>query len=269
MSCFYLKSLETTVKLEPVNFGDWTYDRKTYLPSSDEEIDLDMSLFRDDTEAVVEDEIKRRFKGKIVNSYWGGKCCEVFDISQKKVSCFFKSAMSADFVINHALSRSLMAFQIVLDMIFLHAACIIMEGKAILFIAPSGGGKTTLSLLARDAGFRVLNDEYCVVKQKNGSFFTGVFPVNIGTQDPDKVWEIEAVYFLEKSDKNRTSTISTIEAIQRSMPEALQHYRNTIPEEHKTEGRKRVFAFLSSMLDTVDFKLLDFTKSAEVFKCLK
>lgn len=269
MSCFYLKSLETTVKLEPVNFDDWTYERKAYLPSSGEEIDLDMSLFRDDTETVVEDGIRDRFSGKIVNSYWEGKCCEVFDISQKKVSCFFKSAMSADFAINHALSRAIMALQNVLDIIFLHAACIIIEGKAFVFIAPSGGGKTTLSLLARDAGFKVLNDEYCVVKQKDGSFFTGVFPVNIGTQDPDKVWEIKKIYFLKKSDKNETSTISPIEAIQRSMPEALQFYRNTIADEYETEDRKRVFGFLSCMFDTVDFKLLDFTKTAEVFKCLK
>ncbi|MFC1570503.1 hypothetical protein ACFL4E_01840 [Candidatus Omnitrophota bacterium] len=257
------------MKLEPVNFDDWTYGRKAYSPSSGEDIDFNISLFRNETESSVEKEIRERFRGKSINAYWKGRCCEVFDISQKKVSCFFRSVLGVDYVVNHALSRSLMAFQNVLGMIFLHAACIIVEGKASLFIAPSGGGKTTLSLLARDAGFKVLNDEYCVIKQKNGSFFTGVFPVNIGTEYADKVWEIEKIYFLRKSNRNEVSVILPTEAMKRSVPEALQHYRNTILDEHQIEDRKRVFGFLSSMFDTVDFKLLDFTKSTEVFKCLK
>jgi len=59
-------------------------------------------------------------------------------------------------IINYAVSR-------IEESLWLHGACLAKNGELIFFIAPSGGGKTTLSLAFVANGLRLLTDDVIVI----------------------------------------------------------------------------------------------------------
>ncbi len=177
--------------------------------------------------------------------------------------------MSLDFLLNHGVNRSFLAYQSMLDIIFLHTASVVVDDKAHLFIAPSGGGKSTICSLAQENDLGVLGEEFCAIKKDGDKFYAGLFPCFTPYIDPYKEWEIGGVFFLSKSEIDRISSISVIDAIRKAMPEATCFYTEHVPKDKRAHHKKHIFNFLEAMFENVDFKMFDFRKHPEAFLCLK
>jgi hypothetical protein len=88
------------------------------------------------------------------------------------------------------------------DGALVHAAAAVVDGKAVLLVAPSEGGKTTVSGLLAQAGIPILSDETIalrVARGHNGIDAYGTFFWS-GPELPtlQGAWPVHAVAFLEK-----------------------------------------------------------------------
>jgi len=265
---FYLKVLGAVVRFNFLNFEDMPCLYVLSDTNIDGEIDLAVYIFKDHQGSIIKRLRKGRVRGS-VRKEQGKLYCELFNNEKRKTFCFFEHGLPLDMVIHQAINDSFLVFQSVLGMIFLHSASVVMGDKVYLFIAPSGGGKTTISSLARENGLCVMSDEFCAIKRNRNRFYAGLFPWHVRSFGPDEEWEVGGVYFLNKSDANRISPLSVIEAIRRAMPQATSFFHNHIPRNEKASYRESVFNFLSSMFENIDFKLLDFKKNPDVFPFLK
>jgi hypothetical protein len=160
-------------------------------------------------------------------------------------------------------------FQEELGVFFFHAASVVIGGKAYLFPAPSGGGKSTISRLAEKKGINVIGDDTCVVKRKGRKFFVSAYPLLAFPAEEENVWELDSVLFLEKSKKNGIKRMSSVEAMKRAIPEAMCFSsKGMMVTPLRERYSKYIFWSLSSMFDSVRFGALSFSKSGGVFSCL-
>ncbi|MFH1878108.1 MAG: hypothetical protein ABH883_04815 [Candidatus Omnitrophota bacterium] len=265
ISTYLLRFLETDIRISFSGF----YEKPCFFslsPARDNEIRADMNiiLYRDSFESAeyingtngLSPELER---------IDGGKYCEIFSVEDRTVKCFFEKSFSIDFILNRLINKAFHAFQEYLDVILLHSALVISGGKTFLFVAPSGGGKSTLCAYALEKGRTVLSEEMCIVKKKDSAFYARRFPFCVAEYDAEVLQKVGGIFFLNKSEKNSLSKISVLEAFQRAVPEATS-YRYDYGS--RASYRKHVFGFLNMMFENLGFHLLDFTKSAEFLSCL-
>jgi hypothetical protein len=267
MKQYILKTLDTSIGL---NLGESDYlpDVYKFTPKSTEHtVDLEIDLHRDNGGKVFDKVEWGRLAGCIRKTP-EGRYCEIFDIEEKKAVCFFENEKILSYLIGHMVNRSLHIFQNFLDMIFLHASSVVIGDKACLFVAQSGGGKSTIASLAEENGYNVLGDDLCCVKRSKDKYYTKVYPSTVAFDDTGAEKEVKAVFFLNKAKENRIRDISIADAVRMAMPEATTFYYDKSAEENMIDYRSHVFQFFSSMLKNVDFGLLDFNKDGKVFSCL-
>ncbi|MBD3296947.1 MAG: hypothetical protein GF392_06215 [Candidatus Omnitrophica bacterium] len=180
---------------------------------------------------------------------------------------FFEESLNEEYVFNRALVMSFAVYQDVLQSIFLHCAAAAKGGDAFLFVAPSGGGKTTISRIAADRGFTVLDDEACVVRRDRGVYRVSAFPFRHYTAESGGM-SVKGIYFLEKAREEFFSGISVLEAMKRGIPEATCLYKNLIPVDQVPVKASHVFSFMEKMIREVDTGILGFSPGGEVMKCL-
>ncbi|GEM_PF-3359891 len=262
------KILETTIRFNFLNFNDMPPLFDLTVAGGDTRPDLDIYFFKDKQGLGI----KRISRGRMAGSakkFQGKPYCEIFNFRKKRFFCLFEDAISLEAVMNYAVFRSFFVFQSILDMLFLHSASIIMGDKVYLFVAPSGGGKSTISSFAEEKDLRVLSEEYCVIKRRNNRFFAALFPSGLPSLHSREKWEIGGVFLLNKADANRASGISIIEAIRRTMPEATSFFHDLVPQAEKANYRRNAFSFLDSMFQSVDIRLLDFRRDPSIFSYLR
>lgn len=97
----------------------------------------------------------------------------------------------------------------------LHACAVLDCENASLFIAPSGGGKSTIARIAIDNGLSVLNDERVLACSKNGKIFVSNTPWygevrSLLTGN----FFVKNAFFLQKTRYNSIYTIDNKQAIQ-------------------------------------------------------
>ena len=92
------------------------------------------------------------------------------------------------------------------DGLFFHSSALMLDGKAYLFSAPSGTGKSThTALWQRHFGGRVqmINDDKPIIRKKGGVFYVYGTPwmgkADIGTNTKAPV---KAVYILQRAEEN-------------------------------------------------------------------
>lgn len=268
MTQYVLKTLDTSIGLN-LEGSDALPDVYKFAPRArGRAVDLEIDLYRDNKGDVFDKVAWGKLSG-CVKKTPEGRYCEIFDIKNKKAVCFFENEKILGYLISHMVNRSLHIFQNFLDMIFLHASSVVIGDKACLFVARSGGGKSTIASFAEENGYSVLGDDLCCVKRKKDGYYTKVFPSAVAIDDTGAEKEVEAVFFLNKARENRIKDISVLDAVRMAMPEATTFYYDKSAEENMIDYRSHVFQFLSSMLESVDFGLLDFNKDGKVFSCLK
>lgn len=80
-------------------------------------------------------------------------------------------------------SMTLFAVQRLTRVVAVHSAVFVHDGRAIVVPAESGGGKSTLTMVAADAGVKVLTDEYALLDPATGLVSGWRRPVRILRDD--------------------------------------------------------------------------------------
>jgi len=134
----------------------------------------------------------------------------------------------------------------------LHASAVIRKGKAYLFVAQGGGGKTTAANLSRR--LRVLDDDVVVVRKVRKSFLA-FSPAYLQNQKTDRLYvqkgyPVKAVFFLKKAKEISFVQISKPEVFQETLLYHIHNFR--ILDDYSA---RRVF-----------FTAYEFFKSVPVFE---
>jgi hypothetical protein len=133
---------------------------------------------------------------------------------------------------------------------FVHGAGIEIDGRALLFPAPGGLGKTTLSRKAAERRFRILSDDQVFVARGGDSFMMHGTPFGQLSDGPF-AGPIGGIFFLKWGRETSFSPLTVPQAFVRAWPDSLYRvivrdlddrlivYKNTLAD---SEGRKKVFA---------------------------
>ncbi|MBI4708054.1 MAG: hypothetical protein HY761_09045 [Candidatus Omnitrophica bacterium] len=150
-----------------------------------------------------------------------------------------------------------------LGTIFLHSAGVCLNKHAYLFLAPSGGGKSTLAKLAKKNRLKVLSEELLLVKQKHGGFYAYKFPSLL----PQKGPLIKGLFFLKKGHTLKIQKISLIKSLAKAF--GLGTYLlSAAPGRDLPLNRKHILNFLEKMFSCVKPYELVFRKSDNVFRVI-
>jgi hypothetical protein len=269
MARFALEVLNTYISVDFKNFDDASGRAFLSAPDGDKRPDMEIDLFRSTAGTVLEAGESSGFRDCVKLSNRGGELNEIFDSRRRKTSCFFPDRLPVDFVLNHAVNRSVLMYHGDLNMVLMHAASVMAGGKAYIFIAPSGGGKSTVARIAEGEGFEIVNDELSLLKKKGNRSFVSAFPCFNPYSYPVKEGELEGIFFIEKAPRNRLSGISSFEAVRRALPEATAFDTGMVPVGEKAGYRKYVFHFLDELFGNIRFMKLEFTKEIDIRACLK
>ena len=95
----------------------------------------------------------------------------------------------------------------------LHAAVAVKDGRGRVFTGRSGAGKSTISALLRDAGWRILNDDRVVVFRRGGEWRVAGTPWH-GSGRFAEAAEVplDGIHFLGKSAECRSEDLSAAQA---------------------------------------------------------
>ena len=110
------------------------------------------------------------------------------------------------------------------DRFFFHASAVIYQGKAYLFSAPSGGGKSThADLWQQHFGAKLLNGDKVLIEVRDGQCIAHGSPVagSSGIYEQDSA-PIAAVYLLKKEKENRVIPIPMRSALMALYSEAIK-----------------------------------------------
>ena len=124
-----------------------------------------------------------------------GPKCYFFDIFRGALDLgYIRLSMSSNFLV-------------------LHAAAIIVSGNCFLFLAISGGGKTTLSQNAINLGYKVLSDDRVFVIKGTDAYYAygtpfGKFGMNIGP------YPIAGVFIIEQSVQNYVNPVTSVDVFE-------------------------------------------------------
>lgn len=147
----------------------------------------------------------------------------------------------------------------------LHAAAVMTErGEGLLFVAPSGGGKTTISgLCARSGRLRVLSDERTILtRSSDGSFWVYGTPWHgEGRQAFPGPARLKAVLFLGKGPNHICTPLPPSAALSRLIVASFLAY-------HSRSVVTRLLSALHDVVARVPMDHLDFAPHSSVVSFL-
>jgi hypothetical protein len=90
----------------------------------------------------------------------------------------------------------------------LHASAVIWRGKAYLFVAPSGGGKSTQAALWEQTGAEILNGDKVILCKKNGSWLACGSPIAGSSKIyKNKCAPVAAIMLVQKAPENQLTPV--------------------------------------------------------------
>ncbi|MEN8208234.1 MAG: hypothetical protein ABFR50_03180 [Candidatus Fermentibacteria bacterium] len=115
-----------------------------------------------------------------------------------------------------------------------HASAAAHNAKGILFLAPSGGGKSTAAEILAGSGFDILGDDSTIISRGTDDIWR-VIPCASWTwqsgRRPEAV-ELESLILLEKGEPGVIARLNPLYAAYRILRErSLMAYRDITPEE--------------------------------------
>lgn len=146
----------------------------------------------------------------------------------------------------------------------LHAAAVEDAGRGIIFVGPSGAGKTTLSRLWRQAGATLLNDERVIVRW-NGGQRVGVAATpwhGVESQVSAMTATLSAVFFIKQAPGNRIRRMGPAESAARLLTA-------TILPVFLADGVARITHAWSEVASHVPSYELEFTPDARAVACVR
>jgi hypothetical protein len=92
--------------------------------------------------------------------------------------------------------------------IILHASAVIWRGEAYLFVAPSGGGKSTQAALWEQTGAEILNGDKVILCKQNGSWLACGSPIAGSSKIyKNKCVPVAAIMLVQKAPENRLTLV--------------------------------------------------------------
>lgn len=149
------------------------------------------------------------------------------------------------------------------DRFFLHASGVIYHGKAYLFSAPSGGGKSThAALWQQHFGAKVLNGDKVLIEVRDGQCIAHGSPVagSSGIYERDSA-PIAAVYLLKKEKENRIIPIPMRSAL-------LALYSEAIKDKKDPEFNKKLLDQIEKLLACVPVRTLACLPEKSAVECI-
>ncbi len=185
----------------------------------------------------------------------------------------FPETFTASWVDYHTFHLTGIAFRysvLLYDGIVIHSSSLSLDGKGILFTAPSGTGKSThAGLYEKHFGDRVkvINDDTPVVRFIDDTPYVYGTPWS-GSSDKYENLEVplKAIVVLKQAPKNRIRKLSTIEALPLVMPRVFMPYFDN-------ELMERAYKLLDSLLGKVPIYHLECRPDQEAMEmsleCIK
>lgn len=137
--------------------------------------------------------------------------------------------------------------------IFLHASAVIWEGKAYLFVAPSGGGKSTQAALWESQGAEILNGDKVILAREKDEWMAYGGPVAGSSQIyKDKHAALAAIMLVRKKPHNQLIRMSPREAF-------LNLYSNAIKSNWDQEYNCRLLDMIEPIAKQIPIYYLDCT----------
>jgi len=144
--------------------------------------------------------------------------------------------------------------------LLLHGAAGVRAGRAYLFLAKSGGGKSTLASLCDESGIPVLGDEMAMVLEKRSAFFLRplprqslAVPASLPTGEATR---IRGIFFLAKDASPRVEPVPPLSSIARCLREDLLfEFRKLTPQQ-----RQKVLSRCGRLFRRVPTYVLHFAK---------
>jgi len=190
-----------------------------------------------------------------------GKILAHFDASFKNFHCILQEKEVTPFLyfqfflLNNLVAR--------VEGAVLHGCGVEIGEKGVLFMAPSGGGKTTIGrLFGSDS---VVSDETIIVSRKNGGFIINPVPwwskmYNFNHRD----LALDKVFFLEKAAENAINPANKIDAVRKLSNDLILPL--WFPDSIMS---KRQFDFKVNLVKGVPCFDLRFKPTTEVVRFLK
>lgn len=114
------------------------------------------------------------------------------------------------------------------DRFYLHASAVVYQGKAYLFSAPSGVGKSThAALWQQHLGAKLLNGDKVLIEVRDGQCIAHGSPVagSSGIYERDSA-PIAAVYLLKQDEENRVTSVPMRSALLALYSEAIKDVKD-------------------------------------------
>lgn len=184
-----------------------------------------------------------------------GSPCRIF-IPASFADTFCKNG---NWLLYMALEQMMLEF----DRFFLHASAVIYEGKAYLFSAPSGGGKSThAALWQQHFGAKLLNGDKVLIEVRDGQCIAHGSPVagSSGIYERSSA-PIAGVYLLQKASENKL-----IPATSRSALLAL--YSESIKKTKDPAFNARLLDLIEKMQACVSVQCLACVPDKSAVECV-
>ncbi|MFH0790393.1 MAG: hypothetical protein V2A64_02060 [Candidatus Omnitrophota bacterium] len=144
----------------------------------------------------------------------------------------------------------------------LHACGIISKNRGYLFVASSGGGKSTIAKLAVKKGFRVLNDDRIIIRKFRNRYIMQGSPWHGDVPQTNSGYVyLRDIFFLKKAVFNRVEPMSKITAIE-------ELYKNCFTVILSSDILKNKYEFCFNFAKTLNCIRLNFKACASVFDYL-
>jgi hypothetical protein len=150
--------------------------------------------------------------------------------------------------------------------LFLHSACVVIDGEAILFLGRSGAGKSTISRLALSHGATVLSDDANIILPAARGGFTAAavpFSGDLGqsAQVAQEGARISRIFWLDRSEP--VGIHRQKRGLQTSRMLACASAANADPYRFN-----QTVEVIQSVLDVLPMQVLSFRKDQSFTECL-
>lgn len=148
--------------------------------------------------------------------------------------------------------------------LILHSSFIEMDGKAILFTAPSGTGKSTQADLWKDfRGAEVINGDRTLLVKTDKGYVAAGFPFS-GSSGifKNRVLNIEAIVMIRQATMSSGQEETIVSSFKRIYPEIVRNYWDSEYEETVIRG-------LNGLLPSVKKISLECTMGEDTVECLE
>ena len=113
----------------------------------------------------------------------------------------------------------------------LHCSAVEYKREVYIFLAPSGGGKSTIASLLHSKEIRKYSDDSCIIRKQREGFRVYQAPIEEKNRIlPRKYgFPIKGIYFIKKSKKNRIQLIDGLGECQKFIKQIWVLYEKSIP----------------------------------------